>query len=71
MKINWTDHIVNLFVVILGISIVFWLNSWAESNRAEKLEDQYPEGIIKDIEHDMDQMDMLTKYSEAQVGSVD
>lgn len=44
-KINWSDHLVNLVVVILGISIAFWLGAWAEQKKELKAE----RAILKEI----------------------
>lgn len=37
-KINWRDHLVNLLVVIVGVSIAFWLGAWAEAEKELKSE---------------------------------
>lgn len=58
-KINWLDHIANLLVVILGISIAFYLESYKEEKASEKQEAQYVESLIKDLETDLDALDTL------------
>lgn len=67
MKINWKDHLVNLFVVIVGITIAFWLNSWGEDRKAQKIEKQYLNGVIKDLEDDMQDLDFMLQYGESQI----
>lgn len=71
MEINWKEQFVSLIVVILGISVAFWLNEWGEGNRAEKLEKQYIQGFIEDIEEDKTKIDYLLSRSEQQIESVD
>jgi hypothetical protein len=62
-KINWPDHLVNLVVVILGISIAFLLESRREDNRAIKQEQIYLTGLIEDLEMDLAKLDSLTRFN--------
>ncbi|WP_436517018.1 DUF6090 family protein [Ekhidna sp. To15] len=63
-KVNWLDHIANLLVVILGISIAFYLESYKEeeSNRAQ--ERKYLESLIKDLDTDIEYLDTLGAFNE-------
>ena len=70
MKINWKDHLVNLIVVILGITIAFWLNNWAESSKAKKQERVYLESLLKDIKDDIYEIEYIKNYSESQISSI-
>ncbi len=58
-NINWLDHIANLLVVILGISIAFYLESYKEEESNRSQEKKYIESIIKDLETDIDYLDTL------------
>lgn len=58
-KINWPDHLVNLIVVILGISIAFYLEGWRSEQKTEKLEQQYLKSLVIDLQHDLDYLDTL------------
>jgi len=71
MKINWKEQFVSLIVVILGITIAFWVNRWGENNRAEQLEKQYIQSFVKDMEDDTEKIDYLIGYSDRQLASVD
>lgn len=71
MKINWKDHLVNLIVVILGISIAYWLNNWSESKKQAKLERVYLEGIKKDLGEDIEELEYLVDFTEKQIKSLD
>ena len=67
MKINWREQFINLIVVILGITIAFWLNSWAEGRKSKRLEEQCTKGLMKDLTDDIGEMKHLIIYSENQL----
>lgn len=58
-KVNWLDHIASLLVVILGISIAFYLESYKEQKSNERLEQKYLQSLIKDLESDIAALDTL------------
>lgn len=58
-KINWLDHIANLLVVILGISIAFYLESYKEEKTNAAYEKKYLQSLIKDLETDVEALDTL------------
>ncbi|WP_462248592.1 DUF6090 family protein [Ekhidna sp.] len=58
-KINWLDHIANLLVVILGISIAFYLESYKETDNNRKQERKYLESLVSDLEADIQYLDTL------------
>lgn len=62
-NVNWLDHIANLLVVILGISIAFYLESYKEEKASKKQEAQYVESLIKDLETDLEALDTLNYYN--------
>lgn len=74
-KVNWLDHLVNLVVVILGISIAFYLESSKENRQNNQLEKQYLESLSKDLEADLKTLDTLVilnkKISQAAIGLVE
>lgn len=59
-NINWLDHIANLLVVILGISIAFYLESYKEEESNRTQERKYIESVIKDLETDIQFLDTLS-----------
>lgn len=63
-KINWLDHTANLLVVILGISIAFYLESYKEADNNRKQEHKYLESLIKDLETDIQYLDTLRVRNE-------
>ncbi|WP_258099874.1 DUF6090 family protein [Marinoscillum pacificum] len=58
-KINWPDHLTNLLVVILGITIAFYLEGWKESKKSYKLEQQYLSSLATDLHSDRIYLDTL------------
>ncbi|MEO1254368.1 MAG: DUF6090 family protein [Bacteroidota bacterium] len=57
--INWLDHMANLFVVILGISIAFYLEGYKEETKNNKQERNYLESLIDDLNTDIQSIDTL------------
>lgn len=58
-KINWLDHTANLLVVILGISIAFYLEGYKEEENNRTQERKYLESLIKDLDTDIQTLDTL------------
>ncbi|MEQ9299755.1 MAG: hypothetical protein RIF33_14375 [Cyclobacteriaceae bacterium] len=58
-SINWKDHLVNLVVVILGISIAFYLEGWRGDREDRKLEIKYLNDLALDLEYDEQLLDTL------------
>ncbi|WP_424961463.1 DUF6090 family protein [Ekhidna sp.] len=63
-KINWLDHIANLLVVILGISIAFYMEGWREEAGNRMQEQKYLESMATDLQTDMEALDTLLKINE-------
>ena len=51
-KINWQYAIGEIVIVIIGITIAFGLNNWAEGRKDKALEKRYLENLILDLEID-------------------
>ena len=62
-KINWLDHIANLLVVILGISIAFYLESYKEEKANAMQEVKYMQSLTEDLTADVNVMDTLIKWN--------
>lgn len=62
-KINWMDHLVNLVVVIVGISIAFGLNRYSENKKEEKLEQEYLKSFSEDLKDDVAQLQHIMDTS--------
>ncbi len=62
--INWKDHIINLFVVILGISVAFYLEGYRETQSAKKLSAKYMISLGEDLKEDRNLLDTLNKIND-------
>lgn len=56
MKINWQYAIGEIIIVIIGISIAFGLNNWAQAQQERKLEKLYFRNLEKDLSNDIDSL---------------
>ncbi len=57
------DHLVNLVVVIVGISIAFGLNRYSENKKEEKLEQEYLKSFSEDLKDDVAQLQHIMDTS--------
>lgn len=69
-KINWFDHLIGLVVVILGISIAFYLESTQEEKMMAKQEVKYLDSFIEDLETDLEYLDTLRNINEFVLNSL-
>lgn len=56
MKINWKYAIGEIIIVIIGISIAFALNNWAQRNQQQSTEKLYLQSLEKDLSNDIDSL---------------
>jgi hypothetical protein len=56
-RINWRYALGELIIVVVGISIAFALNNWAQNNRLNDEKEAYIEGIRNDLAHDIHMLD--------------
>jgi hypothetical protein len=66
-KINWLDHLVNLIVVVTGITLAFTLNSWKDNKQRDKIESDYLSSLIKDLDLDIIELDTLIDQDKIQL----
>jgi len=58
-KINYLNHIIELIVVIIGITIAFQLNNWKEEGEKKKTERLYLESLSRDLDSDIKNLNYL------------
>lgn len=66
-RINWLDHLINLLVVITGITIAYSLNNYNEAKKSKELQDTYIESMITDIDKDISELDSLITDGQAEL----
>jgi hypothetical protein len=55
-NINWTNHLIELVVVFIGIYGAFALNNWNNSRQERNLEIKYLENLLSEIRLDNEQL---------------
>lgn len=55
---NWWDHLINLVVVFLGVTIAFQMGNWKENRVQKQLEKDFCTNMIADLESDMNGLKM-------------
>lgn len=63
-KVNWLEHLASLLVVILGISIAFYLENYKEEKANSRLEEKYIQSLVQDLESDIAALDTLQIINE-------
>ena len=63
-NINWLDHFANLLVVILGITIAFYLEGYKEEKANRNKEKEYIESLLVDLEADIEALDTLREVNQ-------
>ena len=62
-KLDWRDLLVNkafdLVMLILGVSIAFQVDNWKKDSEKRELERFYKQGLIIDINADIDEMERI------------
>lgn len=56
-------YLIEILVVIIGITIAFTLDNWSESKKLLKEEQQYLAGLSADINRDIEQLEVLIDSS--------
>ena len=54
---KWLNHIIELFIVIVGISIAFSINNYSENRKEAKLEKTYLKSFLDEIDNDIPKLD--------------
>ena len=69
-KIDWTNHLIELVVVFIGISLAFMLNNWREGYKDHELRDKYLASFYSDIQGDHLQLDTLIRQETERLDQV-
>ncbi|MEQ9403131.1 MAG: hypothetical protein RIM99_06080 [Cyclobacteriaceae bacterium] len=66
-KINWTNHLIELLIVIIGISVAFWLNNLATESREKELEASFIFDLKTDLRKDSIRLETIISQNEAKI----
>ncbi len=70
-KSNWTNYLIELFIVIIGITIAFWLNNMAEASKEKTLESKFIQDIRADLVRDSTNLHTSFRFNKKKVGRVE
>lgn len=51
-KVNWIDHLIGLFVVVIGVTIAFSLSNWNENEKLRDKEQKILSSLLSDLKED-------------------
>jgi len=63
-KIDWSNHLVELIVVFIGITLAFMLNNWREDYTDRQMAEKYINSFHDDIASDHAQLDSIIDSNE-------
>ena len=63
-KIDWQNHIIELIVVFIGITLAFMLNNWRENHSDRLMAEKYINSFRNDISYDHAQLDSIINSNE-------
>jgi hypothetical protein len=69
-KIDWRNHIIELIVVFIGITLAFMLNNWRENNTNQVLAEKYMTSFRDDIAYDQTHLDSIISSNEIKLKRV-
>lgn len=64
LRKDWYRYVLDIFVVFFGIMIAFNLNSWSESKKNVKVEQQYYKDLLQELETDLGQIKGNKEYNQ-------
>jgi len=66
-KINWLNHIIELVVVFIGITLAFMLNNWREDTKNNQIEKQYLNSFYDEIVYANAKLDTIIKNNKTKI----
>ncbi|WP_109299513.1 hypothetical protein [Aquimarina sp. AU474] len=70
-NIEWKSKIIDLLIVIIGITLAFRLNSWSESKKQDSLLKNYVTSFSLENEANIESLINTLNYSELQLSKID
>ena len=71
LNIDWKSKIVDLLIVILGISIAFKLNTWNEATKTNELEKEYVNSFYEENISNEARLVLALEFSESNKNNID
>ncbi|MEP1035033.1 DUF6090 family protein [Ekhidna sp.] len=71
MKRNWREYLIELVIVIIGITVAFWLNNMAEDSKENKLEAKFINDIQSDLIRDSTNLNTSYQFSQHKTEKVE
>ncbi len=62
-NLNWRNYFIELLIVIIGISVAFWLNNVAQENAEKKLETKFIQDLGSDLRSDSSTLSFNIKFN--------
>jgi len=70
-NVHWSDKLVDVLVVVLGITIAFWLNNWQEERKNAASEQKYLAALQTDLAKDTVQLLEITEHTDTILYSIE
>jgi hypothetical protein len=64
VKEMWPAYLIEILVIILGISITLALEEWRDGNKEEKIEKAYQKNLLTDIGTDLQSLKTITESTQ-------
>ena len=64
LKQKWTEYLLEIFVIVIGILVAFSLNNWNESRIKDKSVRKHLESLTQAIEHDIREQSISMEFNE-------
>lgn len=71
MKFNWKEYLIELLIVIIGITVAFSLNNMAEASKDKKLESKFIKDIKSDLIRDSTNLNSSYQFNKDKVVKVE
>ncbi len=66
---QWYSYIIDLVIVIVGVSAAFWLSQVADDRKEDKIRKNYLSSIKADLQRDLNLLDYCIEFNEKKIES--
>ena len=68
---NFSSIVIELFIVIVGVSIAFWLNNIGEANKNNETKTAYYQELQSDIKRDLVYLESILKQNKGKTKNME